>query len=113
MALPAGESSLSGQRLHVAVGITGPQAKENTDCSNAIVARGRREFTHFVEGPGPDVWLKEVKELRGGILTKPTIDELHEQVRGDVITPEHDGYNEARTVYNAMIDKHPRVVVRA
>jgi len=46
-------------------------------------------------------------------LTKPTIDELHEQVRGDVITPDHDGYNEARKVYNAMIDKHPRVVVHA
>ena len=46
-------------------------------------------------------------------MTKPTIDELHEQVRGDVITPDHDGYNEARKVYNAMIDKHPRVVVHA
>lgn len=45
-------------------------------------------------------------------MAKPTVDDLREQVRGDVVTQDDAGYNEARTVYNAMIDKHPRVVVR-
>ncbi|TMC09170.1 MAG: FAD-binding oxidoreductase [Chloroflexi bacterium] len=38
---------------------------------------------------------------------------LREQVRGEVIEPADDGYEEARHVYNAMIDKRPAVVVRA
>ncbi len=41
-----------------------------------------------------------------------TIDELRERARGQVITTEDVGYDEARTVYNAMIDKRPSVVVR-
>ncbi len=41
------------------------------------------------------------------------IQELRGQVRGEVIAPEDSGYEEARGVYNAMIDKRPAVVVRA
>ncbi len=42
-----------------------------------------------------------------------TLDSLRQQVRGDVITKDDEGYEHARAVYNAMIDKHPSVVVRA
>jgi FAD/FMN-containing dehydrogenase len=45
-------------------------------------------------------------------MAKPTIDQLREQVRGDVIAPNDGAYEEARKVYNAMIDRHPAVVVR-
>ncbi|MBM7790956.1 FAD-binding oxidoreductase [Tenggerimyces flavus] len=45
-------------------------------------------------------------------MAKPTIEQLRESVRGVVITADDPGYDEARTVYNAMIDRRPRVVVR-
>ncbi|MFE2021108.1 FAD-binding oxidoreductase [Streptomyces sp. NPDC059499] len=38
---------------------------------------------------------------------------LREAVHGDIVQPGEPGYDEARTVYNAMIDKRPAVVVRA
>ena len=41
------------------------------------------------------------------------VDSLRERVRGDVVTPEDEGYDVARQVYNAMVDRRPAVVVRA
>jgi FAD/FMN-containing dehydrogenase len=38
--------------------------------------------------------------------------QLRDQVRGEIITAEDPGYEEARRVYNAMIERRPRVVVR-
>jgi FAD/FMN-containing dehydrogenase len=39
--------------------------------------------------------------------------ELRDQIRGETITADDGGYDEARTVYNAMIDRRPHVIVRA
>ncbi len=41
-----------------------------------------------------------------------TVDQLRERVRGTVITADDDAYDDARAVYNAMIDRRPRAVVR-
>ena len=46
-------------------------------------------------------------------MSTPTIESLREQVRGEVIASGDDAYDEARKVYNAMIDKRPGSIVRA
>ena len=41
-----------------------------------------------------------------------TLSDLREQVRGEVVTPDDAGYDDARAVHNGMIDRRPAVVVR-
>ncbi|MDH4055910.1 MAG: FAD-binding oxidoreductase [Gammaproteobacteria bacterium] len=40
------------------------------------------------------------------------LDDLAGLLRGDLILPHHDGYDEARKVWNGMIDKHPAAIAR-
>ena len=42
-----------------------------------------------------------------------TIAELREQVRGPVVEPGEDGYDELRRVHNGMHDRRPALIVRA
>jgi len=51
-------------------------------------------------------------QFGGSLLNEKTITELQGRVRGEVIGPGHKQYEEARKVYNAMIDKRPAAVVR-
>ena len=46
-------------------------------------------------------------------MAKVTIEQLKDQVRGPAITPGDERYEAARRVYNAIIDKRPRVIVQA
>ena len=46
-------------------------------------------------------------------MSKPTINQLREQVRAPVITTGDPGYEQARRVHNGTVDRHPAVVVRA
>jgi len=41
-----------------------------------------------------------------------SIDQLRSSVRGELIAPTDAGYDAARKVYNGMIDKRPRLIVR-
>jgi FAD/FMN-containing dehydrogenase len=41
-----------------------------------------------------------------------SIEQLRQQTHGQVVTSDDEGYDEARAVYNAMIDRRPRAVVR-
>jgi FAD/FMN-containing dehydrogenase len=45
-------------------------------------------------------------------MSSSTVELLKDRVRGEVITPDHPEYDEARKVNNAMIERRPRMVVR-
>ena len=44
-------------------------------------------------------------------MNQSAIEELKKQVRGEVLQPTDAGYDEARSIYNAMIDRRPDLVV--
>ena len=46
------------------------------------------------------------------ILGEATVQELREGVRGEVIQPGDPGYEDARLIWNGMIDRHPALIVR-
>lgn len=46
-------------------------------------------------------------------MSTPTIEQLRDQVRAQIISAEDPGYDEARTVQNGMFDRRPKVIVRA
>ncbi|MBP8948092.1 MAG: FAD-binding protein, partial [Candidatus Promineofilum sp.] len=52
--------------------------------------------------------------MQGAVVTldRETVGRLAAGLQGDLVTPADAGYDEARTLYNAMIDKHPALIVR-
>jgi len=46
------------------------------------------------------------------VISTAPVGELAAAVRGDLILPADPAYDQARAVYNAMIDKHPAAIVR-
>jgi FAD/FMN-containing dehydrogenase len=46
-------------------------------------------------------------------LTADILDGLRSKLRGGLCLPGEPGYEESRTIWNAMIDRHPAVIVRA
>jgi FAD/FMN-containing dehydrogenase len=46
------------------------------------------------------------------MLATASINQLEKTLHGNLIRPGDPGYDEARSLYNAMIDKHPRLIVQ-
>src|SRR5260370_820152 len=55
-----------------------------------------------------------VASLQGGaiVLGTDTVADFRRTLRGNVCLPGEAGYDEARTIWNAMINRHPGAVVR-
>jgi FAD/FMN-containing dehydrogenase len=45
-------------------------------------------------------------------VAEATLEEIKSGLRGELIEPGDEGYDEARKVYNGMIDRHPRLIAR-
>ena len=45
-------------------------------------------------------------------LTKEQIDAFVASIRGNVVRPGDDSYDDARAIYNGMIDKKPSMIVQ-
>ena len=50
--------------------------------------------------------------MAGTILDESTIPVIRGRFEGELLEPGDDGYDEARTIFNAMIDRRPRLIVR-
>src|SRR4029450_3349890 len=48
---------------------------------------------------------------RGGTMTTPTTTQIPGFL-GSVIAPDDDGYDDARAVWNATVDRRPRLIAR-
>ena len=50
---------------------------------------------------------KTIKDLEASV-----IEDFSAQIRGSITTPQDGAYDNARKLYNAMIDKHPGMIVK-
>ena len=46
------------------------------------------------------------------VVNEPITPDLAESLRGDLMGPNDEGWDEARAVYNAMIDASPALIAR-
>src|SRR3989441_3054638 len=58
--------------------------------------------------------MTEIRTLKGGTiaLSNDILTALHSELQGSLCLPDEAGYDEARTIWNAMIDRRPGAVVR-
>ncbi len=56
--------------------------------------------------------MSSVAATNSQTLTDRTINALRQRMRGPVLTPQDEAYGPARQIWNAMIDRRPRVIAR-
>lgn len=90
--------------------ITGSRATEETGenlkavhhwAAFLVSAADRRRAVHYRE-----------KGIRMVSLQSEVVSELRSKVKGEVLLPGESGYDAARTIWNAMIDRKPVIIVR-
>lgn len=47
------------------------------------------------------------------VLEESTIDEFNKNLRGNLFWPGDESYESSRKIFNAMIDKHPGLIVKS
>src|SRR5262245_9081427 len=114
----------------------GPRAARPTGCPGSLAPSGRSvksfrrpairpaasrasyEYREAIrnatprEGRMPDIVIKTL-EGRTTSLSASAVDGLRGSLRGPLCLPGEAGYDEARTIWNAMIDRRPAAIVRA
>jgi FAD/FMN-containing dehydrogenase len=63
-------------------------------------------------GNKPFATERKVTNLSGEILNEAKIDEFTKQLQGPLLRPGDEGYEASRKIYNAMINKHPALIVK-
>ena len=58
------------------------------------------------------VRLDVAEDTMATTIEETTLDAFDDQLHGDVLQPGEDGYEDARTLWNAMIDKKPKAIAR-
>src|SRR6185436_14137742 len=56
--------------------------------------------------------IRELKNTKGMVVRKDRIERFQAEFRGEVIQPGDSGYETARKIWNASIDKHPGIIAR-
>ena len=56
----------------------------------------------------------KIRSITGAeiVLKEKAVEELKASLRGELILPEDEGYDDARKVHNGMIDRHPCLILR-
>jgi len=55
---------------------------------------------------------RATKDGEAKMLQREVVQRLRESLRGRLLTPEDDGYDSARQVWNGMIDRKPAMIVQ-
>jgi hypothetical protein len=69
-------------------------------------------MAHIMGDAGMSAVQTEPVSQRESFLDEAAVATFKASLRGPVIEPGDDAYDQARRVYNAMIDKHPRLIAR-